>query len=381
MKIAYINENRGFIRKKDAFADEEYDVRSIMMQMMGVRTAKDFLQLLNDVPLSFFLRFSFPLEDRESTIDLVPYQGEHFYKGSIENAVQKYYLDIDYLDGFLLREGVLGPLVIEEIDLCDGTTCIREALMPNEEYEYIHLSTIESLISNVQRLASLAAIAGKDDVDGFFDRQLIYGDTAACVVKSGLSATSDFNSDYKQDSLLRCLFADDEIQAISKHVKALGYAIYSGDIHGNSDIQDKPFVVREEMSDSEIAGAIFSWFMNSLFEGSAEPYYSGNTFKVSFCNGVFRVYAPRSPIRELYYELAKLAEAGSIKLCACCGRAFVDCKSRGNGALYCSRSCNTKASNKRKDLAKQYKAAGIAVEKAIKRIGSKYEKSIRAWYQ
>lgn len=257
----------------------------------------------------------------------------------------------------------------------------QEIVQLNGKYEFIYLSTMEEFIRNAQKLLECVAVATANISSGYFERQLVWRNIDAQIVESGISAYPDFHSNSERDSALSWVFDQKEIEMLSKAVLPLGYEIKGADIHNQHSYLSKPFVVRSTMSDSEIAAFIFIWFMNTLFEENYEACYSSNTFKVDFEQGRFRLHEARNPIQEFYYEIARLAESGTVKLCANCKRAFIDDKSRGNEALYCSRSCNTQASNKRKELARQYKSAGIPVEKAIEKIGNKYEKSIRSWYQ
>lgn len=380
MLFTLINENRAFINKKDAIRNEQYDVKALLLEMIDIKTAKDFLRFLEKCPYAFFSKYFFEVND-ELYDEFFPYREKHIYKGSLQKTVQESYLDIDYLDDLLLREGVLGEIVMRETVSSESEKTLHRAIVSNNVYEWLYLSTIEAIIQNVQRLAELAAIALKECPKSSIKRIRIPKLDFANIVESKLTVTSDMNSDYEAESALPLLFTEDEISDIRKALAGTKYSISNGNLHHDGSYRNKHFVVRAGMSDSEIAAYIFTWFMNSLFEGSAEPYYAGNTFKVSFYEGAFKVKKSESPIRELYYELSKMAESKSFKVCLLCGKAFVDDKSRGNAALYCSRSCNTKASNSRKDKAIGYKLAGVPLEKAIEEIGIKYKNSITRWYE
>lgn len=385
MKFAYLNEHVGVINKKEIDDHANYDVRAIVQAMIEVKSVRDFILLLETIPCSFFAKMFFSFDEKgEMILDYLPDKDRHTYKWDIERALQKEWLDIDYLDEFLIREGVLGPLIdnTRTSDLKDKKVRRVEHFKPVGQYEFIYMESIESIMNNVQQLCLFGAIASaRTQLNDVIVREPLWGNDGAQIIKSGLSVESSFNSDHMARAALPMLFSDKEIKALESNLGQSGFTVKYGNLHYNGDLDNKAFLVREEMSDSEIAAFIFTWFMNSLFEGGSDTYYSGNTFKVSFNNGKFEVLHQRSPFRDLYYQVAKLAEAGQIKVCAHCGRAFIDAKSRGNEALYCSRSCNTKASNRRRELALQYKAAGIPVEKAIEEIGQKYAKSIRGWFE
>lgn len=377
MKFTFINENIGLISKKDIRINEKYDMRELILKMFDVRNAKDFIDFIYKAPYSFFSKFFFDLARQEESLEeYLPRKTDYFFKGTIENAVQRRFIELDYLDELLIREGVLGQTATKQTEYG-----IQEIVQLNGKYEFIYLSTIEEFIRNAQQLLGCVAIAATDISSGYFERQSIGRKTNAQIIESNISAYPDFHSDNERDSALSWIFDRKEIETLRKAVVPLGYEIQGTDIHSQHSYLNKPFVVRSTMSDSEVAAFIFTWFMNTLFEGNYEAYYSSNTFKVEFERGRFRLHEARNPIQEFYYEIAKLAESGTVKLCANCKQPFVDDRSRGNEALYCSRSCNTQASNKRKELARQYKSAGIPVEKAIEKIGNKYEKSIRSWYQ
>ncbi len=130
-----------------------------------------------------------------------------------------------------------------------------------------------------------------------------------------------------------------------------------------------------------MATNIFLSFMNSLFEGDAEAMYSGNIFKVEHGRRGFRVLDRPGPLRDMYRQVAYLAADNSIRLCAYCCKPLLANRSRGNEAMYCSRTCNTRASAQRRETAYALAASGVPIREAIERIGDRYEQSIRRWYK
>lgn len=326
----------------------------------------------------FFQTLFPPFGDSERIDEYIDTNTGHFFAGKLSSAVMTSSDEIDYLDESLLKTGILGDVFIETREFDDGHLLSYEAILPKDDFRSIYISSIEDLIQDVQALAAYAAIAYDTISNDYFKRVIPDDDFDLCLIKSELIAHSDFNSTQKDHSYIHSVFSNDEIEMANQILTTCGY----GDIY---DIRPengrKVFVTKSTMTDAKVAALVFTWFMNSLFEGSAETYYSGNTFKVDYSNGKFTVLEHSSPFQDLYLTLSKYAEKGYIKLCKTCNHAFIDKKSRGNPAKYCSRSCNTKASNKRKEKAQACKAADIPIEEAIDAIGREYEGSIRRWYQ
>ena len=95
----------------------------------------------------------------------------------------------------------------------------------------------------------------------------------------------------------------------------------------------------------------------------------------------FHVRDHVNPTHALYHEIARLAEAGSFRLCAYCGRPFLADRSRGNQAMYCSPSCNSQASAARHRRATELAGQGVSLQEAVALIGEEYRGSIERWYR
>ena len=83
----------------------------------------------------------------------------------------------------------------------------------------------------------------------------------------------------------------------------------------------------------------------------------------------------------MYRQCANLVAEDDIRLCSHCGKPLLVDKSRGNEAMYCSRTCNTKASAQRRETAYALAASGVPMEEAVKKIGKRYSDSIARWYK
>lgn len=83
----------------------------------------------------------------------------------------------------------------------------------------------------------------------------------------------------------------------------------------------------------------------------------------------------------MYRQCAYLIADDKIRLCAYCGKPLLADKSRGNEAMYCSRTCNTKASAQRRETAYALAASGGPMEEAVSKIGERYSDSIARWYK
>lgn len=91
---------------------------------------------------------------------------------------------------------------------------------------------------------------------------------------------------------------------------------------------------------------------------------------------------PKWWVNELFEQTISLILDGKVSLCPVCGTPVLIKDYRGRKSKQvCSDSCKTKASNKRREKAYQYAAAGMPIKEAIKCIGAEYEHSIQKWYK
>lgn len=86
-------------------------------------------------------------------------------------------------------------------------------------------------------------------------------------------------------------------------------------------------------------------------------------------------------VEELFDEAVRLILSRQVSLCPICGSLVMARDNRGcKPRVFCSDTCKTRASNKRREEAIRLAVKGTSIEKAIRIIGSEYETSIRRWY-
>ncbi len=245
---------------------------------------------------------------------------------------------------------------------------------------------VEALVIDLQTIAKLGAIANGDAPIEDLVRVKLNCSVPVKAFDSGLYIMSEFNKMPPQDPCVDDYFSEGGVKSIRAACKEFGHEIDTRYIRASNPRETylflyPPNIYPPNTPDLDAAGNMFTSFMNSLFEGEATNLYSGNVFKVERCEGDFAVVDNPGPLREMYRECALLVANHAIRLCAHCGKPLLADKSRGNEAMYCSRSCNTKASIARRDTVCAMAATGSPVEEAINKIGQRYEASIRRWYK
>lgn len=385
MRLAFANEARIIVAREDAQDPTPYDASAFVAQAMSVKTARDFIQLLTDTPASFFVKYlSLMGHHEERPEDILCKGSELSFKGTVAAVLEKYFPEIEYADEFVINAGTLGPVdrdfkyVVRDNGEDREIPCT--VIHPNGDYYIMYLSSIETFVHNIQGLARLAAVANGESRASELTR-LDYGMPEGVVaIDSHLELWGEYNGIPAQQPPYESYFTQEVARSINDalsrhgvHEDVDGHILAPGH-HGI-------YIYQSSFSDQEIAANIFTSFMNTLFEGSTENHFLGNTFKVDYDGTRFHVRDARNPLREMYREIADLAASNSIRLCANCGSPLLADKSRGNEAMYCSRSCNTKASSQRRETAYALAAAGVPLEEAVARIGRRYEQSIERWYQ
>lgn len=381
MKVSYINEGLALMWPEAMEDNTPYDIKRIVADMLAVRTTKDVIDFILDTPASFFKDIVYvasPTPILEN--DLIRYEPDHAFRGSVLDLIERNYSDIEILDMLVVKSGELGTYV-EKFLLAeprDDEPVYANVLYPPKRFCEIHFSTIETLILNVQTVLRMAAIAnGEQPLDGL-ERIPLKCNVPAVAIDTGLSISSDMNRIPAQHPSYKTYFTEKEAEALKAELTEMGIRELCRIYHGKG--RGSIFLYPEGLSDQEMAANIFTSFMNSLFEKGSQLMFVGNTFKVERMSKGFRVIDCPWPLRDMYRQAANLAADNSVKLCPYCGKPLLSDKSRGNEAMYCSRTCNTKASAQRRETAYALAASGVPLEEAIARIGNRYEQSIRRWY-
>lgn len=382
MKVSYINEGLAIVWPEAMEDKTPYDVKQVVADMLAVRTTKDVIDFVLDTPASFFKDIVYvasPTPILEN--DLVRYDPDHAFRGSVLDLVERNYPDIEILDMLVVKSGELGTYVENHLlaEPRDDEPVYANVLYPPKRFCEIHFSTIEALILNVQAVLRMAAIANGEQPLKGLERIPLRCNVPAVAIDTGLSISSDMNQIPAQHPSYKTYFTEKNAKALRDELSEMGIRdlchIYHGKGHGSI------FIYPEGMSDQEMAANIFTSFMNSLFEKGSQLMFVGNTFKVERTSRGFEVVDCPWPLRDMYRQAANLAADNCVKLCPYCGKPLLSDKSRGNEAMYCSRSCNTKASTQRRETAYALASSGVPLEDAIERIGDRYEQSVRRWYQ
>ncbi len=378
MKIAYINEGVCAVRLEDIDDSEPCNLSSVIERALRIKTAEDLINFLEFVPYPFLKPYFCRWGPDEWIGDLVHEKDDDRIRGEVFTALDRSNSEAEYLDRFTIETGALGEFFIKTVESQDGTMREFEEVHLDPSLVFMYLETPLDLAMNLQALARLAAVALGFGSDGIFDVSDLESPLGLRLVRSGLSLAGEH--DRKSDPL-KMLFGEIDRRLVAEAIVKSGCEGQGKKAKRRDFRYDEPFVVPKSMSDQEWAAFIFTWFMNSLFEGDADSFWVGNTFKVDFTEEGFKVMKAFSPTRDFYHEIAKLAESGSFSVCPICGHPVLVKKNQGTKAVYCSNSCKSRASNARKMKAYSLASVGVPMEEAIAIIGSRYASSIERWYR
>lgn len=388
MRLLYVNDVHAFVSEDETRGAEPYDVRDIVARATTVRGARDFIQFLMDTPGSFFRWDAFPLRRDFMTLAELVGRDVHeplTFKESFVDVIDRHFPEVEALDEVAVKAGAIGTYVEdhEPVPLPDDTE-ETVGVVDVEPLSAINLEPYEILVQNVQLLERYAAIANGER-STFEIRRMDMGCAADVqFVDTQLWAYREYATGYAQSTICRDLFTNDEWQQVRAALIARGYDDFlrpteatHDTLHGTTPIGVYP----ASWSDQEVATDVFLAFLNSFSTDDEDERYLNQPFLVSRDGNGFHVRDNIAPLSACYREVAYLAEANVIRTCAFCGRPLLADRSRGNEAMYCSRSCNTQASAQRRETAYALAASGAPIERAVERIGARYEQSIRRWYE
>ena len=406
MNILYINDRNAYVSFEETEGDEPFDVRDIVKRATTVKTGRDFIEFLLATPGSFFKWHAMPIPARNGFVtmdELVSKYPRYVFPESYEELVDRYYPDIEVLDEVAIKSGAIGTYTEEheeEPGLLEGLGIdSTKGVLNPPSLRSIHLPEFESFIQNIQLLERYAAIAN-GEVAPYKFRRIDFGCKADIqFIDTQLWGYRDYAVGFGQNTTCKELFTRDEWLEVSRVLTPRGYGHYIVPPKMMPDgTPELPFhlVIPDNWPDTthpmaqictypkswtnqQIARDIFLFFMKVIFEDEDEAFLN-HPFVVTYEDGGFHVKDNIAAIAACYREVAYLAEAKTIHVCAHCGHPLLADRSRGNEAMYCSRSCNTMASAARRERVYALAASGVPVEEAIARIGSRYVRSIRRWY-
>lgn len=379
MKIAYTNENTALIPAEEINDATKYDIKKVLEGIVATKTAKDLFTFLQDTPVSFFER-SFYQEDGDVFIDdILCSKDEKLLGMRIEKMLSKFYPNIEYLDSLVVLSGDLGETYTYRHECPDGVVIETERVNFKGGFYFFALSVVERMVTEAKVLLTLAAVANGEDCEQLPIAYLGGKDEHVQIFDSGLHLLDEFNKTPIQEFETEELFLEVSNSEIKKGLdKVVPYKKDSGYV---SEQGTAVFAFPGSWDKKTVAANIFTLFMNSLFEGGLENWLMGNNFKVKYENGSFSVIEKRLPMQDFYREIADVAAAKKIGICPHCGSPVLRTGSRGNKAQFCSNSCKTLETKKRREEAIKCAASGVPVESAISMIGERYSSSVEKWYE
>ena len=391
MKLLYASENVGIIEESEPQNTISRDFRELVSKALSVKKARDFIDFMLLCPASMFEQSIENLgPDWAPVENLLGDEGGKPYKGSVIDAIDRYFPDIEPLDMVAIKSGAIGtyqeyydPFVTLPTKRDKGFSV--KAIAPTKRgLNAVCFDSVEALCVNTKLLGTYAAIACGEHAEEAIKRiDLGLPESVQAIdTRFWPENYDDMDLSYNQYNYLDSLDRDD-LEAVRSALRARGFSVALSQTadtlnlteHTGSPIRFCP----STWSDAEVAADLFVSFiamvLNSYNTDSVNP-----PFKVVHDDDGFHIVESINPVHEFYRVIARLAELGSFRLCANCGSPFLVDLSRGNEGMYCSASCNTIASAARRELAKALAASGVPVEDAIGRIGKDYESSIRRWY-
>lgn len=379
MKIIYANEGKAIVPISEKVDATEYDTRAMLEKAISVKSARDFFGFIKAAPASFFARTLHDLDADVMVNDIVNKNGTKLFGTSIPNMLSKYFPDIEYLDELVVQSGELGKVFVEKHEYPDGTILDLEKISMEPGYCELFFSIIESFIANGKILLALAAVANGEAYKQPPFTYLQSKNDAFKIIDSGLNVTSDVNKLPIQQPAPLTYFSEDSVSLLKEVLNDVAVEKWSGDYQSKNGTAI--FVFPNVWQTQAIAANIFTSFMNTLFEGNLETWLISNNFKVEYSDDHFSVRKINFPVQDYYHEIAKAAASKAVGLCPYCGAPVLRTSSRGNKAQFCSNSCKTLSTKRRREEVIKYAASGIPVQDAVSLIGGQYEESIRRWYQ
>lgn len=385
MNALYVNDRHIFVAPEETEGDEHFDVRAIVAKATTVKTSRDFIDFMLGIPGSFFKWYAMPLWGEYTPIEqLVDENAPYIFKDSFVDTVDKYFPEIDVLDEVALQSGAIGEYVEDYPPQPypfgpDSTVGILNI----KHLRCIQLAYFEVFVKNIQQLERYGAIAN-GETSPFELRRIDFGvGDDIQFIDTGLSSAREYAIGFGQQSNAHDLFTSEQWARVREALIARGYddhLVATEQTHDTEYPRSHIFVYPTSWTDQQVAADIFVSFMHLVFDDDEDTFLN-YPFKVSYDAQGFHVRDNIGAIAACYREVAYLAEARSVRICAHCGHPLLADRSRGNEAMYCSRSCNTMASAARREKVYALAASGVPVDDAIARVGSRYERSIRRWYE
>lgn len=390
MRLLYASEVAGIVAVDEMRDESPCDWRDIVSRAVSVRTARDFVGFVQACPASLFADTArdIAILGYISPNDLLAPDDTSIFRGSIVDAVDRHFPDVESLDMATVRSGALGPYHAEgnPLDIPPGPNGVEYSIEfvspPVEGLLKVPLIPYKMLCANASLLATYAAVANGGECPGAI-RRLDIGLPDTCqAIDSHLWVDESYDACPTECERPLHAVSPDDLPAVRAVMRKVGFGPTISHTQDTREITEHPFspvfVYPSSWSDAEVAADLFVALTSiALGEHASDD---ERPFETWHDGTGFHVRDHVNPIHAFYREVARLAEAGAFRLCAHCGWPFLADRSRGNGGRYCSSSCNTRASAARRELAYALAASGTPVEDAVDRIGRAYRASIERWY-
>lgn len=392
MRLLYASETVGVVAKDEVRDESPCDWRDVVSRAVSVRTARDFVGFVLACPAALFTDNARDIATLGyiSPGHLTETDDTNILRGSIVDAVDRHFPDVEALDMATVRSGALGPYHAEGNPLGippapSGVEYSTEFVSPPAEgLLQVPLVPYKKLCANARTLAAYAAVACGADGSGEIRRLDLGLPDAYHAIDSRLWVTDGSHDACPADceKPLHAVSRDD-LPAVRTAMRNMGFGPTAVHTQDTRDVTEHPFspvfVYPTSWSDAEMAADLFVALTSIALGECARD--DERPFETWHDESGFHVRDHVNPIHAFYREVARLAEAGAFRLCVHCGWPFLADRSRGNGGMYCSGSCNTKASAARRELAYALAAAGTPIDEAVDRIGKAYRRSIERWYE
>ena len=390
MRLLYANENVAIIKQSELHDTAPRDFRELVSKAISVKKARDFIDFVLACPACMFEQSIIPLGPDWALVEhLIRDEEDKPYKGSIINAIDHYFPNIEPLDIVAIKAGALGtyhdnydPHGIPPAE--QGKAFGMEVIAPTKQgLCVVPLYPLEALCANARLLATYAAIAcGEKSERAIRKLDLGLPESIQAIDTQFWTSANETDEFNRTDRFIHNL--NREIQAkVRTTLRAKGFGANLGQTENTRDLTEHPHspirFYPSTWSDVEISADLFVNFI-ALILSSNDTSVANPSFTVRHDAKGFHVIDTPNPIHEFYRKISHLAEVKGFRFCAYCKNPILVDLSRGNEGIYCSDSCNTQASKARRELAKALAAAGVPVEDAIERIGKDYETSIQRWY-
>lgn len=268
MRLLFASETMGIVSESELRDTTPCDWREVTSRAMSVRTARDFVSFVTDFPSTLFEGVAAPLGPQHELVDhLLGDDGTDTLRGSIVDAVDRSFPDIEPLDMVVIKSGTLGAYEPEydpygiPADPRGRLFGTEAVVSPPRGLYMVPFRHYKRLCANARALGTYAALANGDTRTGALARLDLGLPASVQAIDTRFFANINTTIEYESNHRSFQAFGPADMDGIRSALLARGFSSALTQTQDTKDLTRYPHspirFYPSSWSDAEVAADLF----------------------------------------------------------------------------------------------------------------------------